>query len=45
MNDIDITGYLPVFTISLWVGVFITFVSKMLSFVVSKIISWFKHLL
>lgn len=44
MNDIDISKYLPILSIGLWVGVFITFVSKLISFTLSTIIGWFKHL-
>ena len=45
MNDFDISQYLPILSIGIWVGVFITFVCKMMSFVIEKIIGWFKHLL
>lgn len=42
MNDIDITQYLPILTLGLWVGVSMTFISKLLSFVISTILYWFK---
>lgn len=44
MNDVDLTNYLPVLTTGLWVGVFITFISKLISFVIKIIIGWFKRL-
>lgn len=40
----EISDYLPILTIGLWVGVFITFVSKMISLVISTILNWFKRL-
>lgn len=42
MIDLQVSEYLPILTIGLWVGVFMTFVAKMLAFVISKILSWFK---
>lgn len=45
MNDIDISGYLPILSIGLWVGVSITFISKIISFVISVILSWFKKIM
>lgn len=38
------SDYLNIFTISLWVGVFITFICKMINFVIEKIIGWFKKI-
>lgn len=42
MSDINISDYLPILSIGLWVGVSITFISKLFSFVISKILGWFK---
>lgn len=42
MSDVNITDYLPILTIGLWSGVAITFISKMISFVISTCINWFK---
>lgn len=43
MSTLNVSGYLPILTIGLWVGVFITFVSKLISFVISTILKWFKR--
>lgn len=43
MNNLDITDYLPILSIGLWVGVSITFISKIISFVISTCINWFKR--
>ena len=40
--NLDITDYLPILSIGVWTGVFITFVCKMFSFVISVCINWFK---
>lgn len=42
MSDINISDYLPILSIGIWVGVFITFVCKMISFVIATILHWFK---
>lgn len=42
MNNVDLTELLPILSTGLWVGVSMVFVSKMLSFVISKIIQLFK---
>lgn len=43
MDNIDLTNYLPILSMGLWVGIFIVFVCKMFSFVIDKILSWFKR--
>ena len=43
MSDLNISEYLPILSLGLWVGVFISFVSKMISFVIKTILSWFKR--
>lgn len=43
MSDINISEYLPILTIGLWSGVMITFISKLISFVISTILHWFKR--
>lgn len=45
MSDVDLSNFLPILTIGLWVGVSITIISKLLSFVIGTVISWFKRLL
>lgn len=41
--NLDISDYLPILSIGLWVGVSITFISKIISFVISTCVSWFKR--
>lgn len=38
----SINDYLTILNIGLWVGVSIIFISKMISFVISTILKWFK---
>lgn len=42
MSDINISDYLPILSIGLWVGISITFISKMISFVITLILGWFR---
>ena len=44
MSDVNLSDFLPILSIGLWVGVSITFVSKMISYVISTIIRWFKRI-
>lgn len=44
MNDLDVSNFLPILSIGLWVGVFMVFVAKMFSFVLTTIINWFKRI-
>ena len=42
MSDVNISQYLPILSIGLWSGVTITFISKLISFVIGTILKWFK---
>lgn len=44
MSDLNISDYLPILSLGLWVGVSITFISKLISFVIGTILNWFKRL-
>lgn len=42
MNNVDLTQYLPILSIGLWTGVFVTIVCKLLSHIVEVFIKLFK---
>lgn len=44
MSDVNLSDFLPILSVGLWVGVSITFISKMISYVISTIIRWFKRI-